>query len=249
MCLKLFELRGVSGVKLGAIKDCMESIFHLDPEAYSRELNAIYERYPDGIKLDAEYAQFIHENQLRLLIRLARYKFVARMLHRTDRVLEIGSGSGVGLRFLAQHCFQATGIDMSKAEHDNALGLGRMDNIEFLHGNFLDWSAPRKFDVICALDVLEHLHDNQIRSMLLKVADLLSDGGVFIAGSPSKWSLPYQSAISRASHVNCKDGDSFKEILLGNFKRVHLFSMNDEIVHTGHVNMAWYYFGICTYPK
>lgn len=227
----------------------MESTFHLDPDAYSRELRAIYDKYPDGITLDAEYAQFIHENQLRLLIRLARYKFVARMLDPTDSVLEIGSGSGVGVRFLAQHCFHATGIDISKAEHENALRLGGQKNFQLLHGNFLEWTTSRKFDAICALDVLEHLTDAEIRLLLTKVADLLAEGGFFIAGSPSKWSLPYQSAISRASHVNCKDGSDFKLILREKFKRVHVFSMNDEVVHTGHASMAWYYFGMCTYPQ
>jgi cyclopropane fatty-acyl-phospholipid synthase-like methyltransferase len=227
----------------------MESPYHLNSESYVSEVAAIYEKYAKGITLDAEYAQFIYENQLRLLIRLARYKFVARMLDPEDRVLEIGSGSGVGLRFLAQHCFHATGIDISEREYDNAVRLGVSENLEFVHGNVLDWNTSSKFDVVCALDVLEHLNDFQIRALLLKVAGVLSDGGVFIAGSPSKWSLPYQSAISRASHVNCKDGPEFKEILSERFKRVQLFSMNDEVVHTGNTNMAWYYFGLCVYPR
>lgn len=49
-------------------------------DEYSSLINKIYKDYPDGLNLPAEYAYFAKESMLNFFIRLARYKFVARIL-------------------------------------------------------------------------------------------------------------------------------------------------------------------------
>ena len=63
-------------------------------------------------------------------------------------------------------------------------------------------------------------------------------------GSPSLESQAYASAGSKAGHVNCKSGSELKELFLKFFHNVFLFSMNDEVVHTGFYKMAHYLFAI-----
>ena len=53
----------------------------------------VYGKYPDGVTLTSEYAELVQDNLLHVLIRLARCKFVTKMLKKTDNVLEVGAGS------------------------------------------------------------------------------------------------------------------------------------------------------------
>ena len=72
----------------------------------------------------------------------------------------------------------------------------------------------------------------------------LKQDGVILIGTPSIHSYPYQSPESQASHVNCYDLPDLLNLVDPLVKRTLSFSMNDEIVHTGHHKMAWYYFVI-----
>jgi hypothetical protein len=70
----------------------------------------------------------------------------------------------------------------------------------------------------------------------------LNPHGVCILGSPSLESQLYASEGSKAGHVNCKTGADLKAFMQRFFHNVFLFSMNDEVVHTGFEKMAHYLF-------
>ena len=57
------------------------------------------------------------------------------------------------------------------------------------------------------------------------------------------------SPPSKAGHVNCKDGLGFRALMQRFFHNVFLFSMNDEVVHTGFYPMAHYLFALCCGPR
>jgi hypothetical protein len=66
---------------------------------------------------------------------------------------------------------------------------------------------------------------------------------------PSLESQTYASEASRAGHVNCQSGPQLKATLERYFDNVFIFSMNDEVVHTGFHKMAHYLLGLCCGPK
>jgi hypothetical protein len=66
---------------------------------------------------------------------------------------------------------------------------------------------------------------------------------------PSLESQPYASPGSKEGHVNCKSGKDFKDLMEKFFANVFLFSMNDEVVHTGFEKMAHYLIVVCTSKK
>jgi len=58
------------------------------------------------------------------------------------------------------------------------------------------------------------------------------------------------SKFSRLGHVNCKTQAELKATLLRFFDNVFMFSMNDEVVHTGHEkNVGIYNIALCCGPK
>jgi 2-polyprenyl-3-methyl-5-hydroxy-6-metoxy-1,4-benzoquinol methylase len=101
------------------------------------------------------------------------------------------------------------------------------------------------YNVVAALDVIEHLTPEQGRRLIHKMEGCLSSSGMLVLGTPSVYSAPYQSDFSQLSHVHCYDRDELLEVLKEHFGRVLCFSMNDEVVHTGHPKLAWYYFFLC----
>jgi hypothetical protein len=100
------------------------------------------------------------------------------------------------------------------------------------------------FDGAFCLDVLEHIAPEAESRFVLNVCESLTDDGVFVVGIPSLESQVYASEISKAGHVNCKTGEDLRAFMLKFFSNVFLFSMNDEVVHTGYAPMAHYLFAI-----
>ena len=59
-------------------------------------------------------------------------------------------------------------------------------------------------------------------------------------GTPNITAKDYASPASAAGHINLKNGETLKSLLLKRFHNVFSFSMNDEVVHTGYSPMAHY---------
>jgi 2-polyprenyl-3-methyl-5-hydroxy-6-metoxy-1,4-benzoquinol methylase len=222
--------------------------YNSDPQRYQQLVDELYSENP-SITLPPEYASFVKNNLLRLLIRLARYKFVARLIKKGDRVLEVGCGSGLGSIFLSQHCAHVTGLDVKTTEIEEANSINRRENVEFKVGDLFEIEASQVYDVIVNLDVIEHMPVEQGHQLVAAMARRLEPTGMLIIGTPSIYSYEYQSPMSQASHVKCYDQEELLALVDNYFGRTLAFSMNDEVVHTGFSKMAWYYFVLAFMPK
>lgn len=194
--------------------------------------------------------QVWHDDPKRLVFSLARYKFVAKMLSGRARVLEVGCGDGFGARIVRQEVGSLTVTDFDplfvRDIEERAVGRWPLD--ARVH-DILDGPVPGSFDAAYALDVLEHVPAEREGRLLENVKASLTAHGVFIVGIPSLESQVYASPPSRAGHVNCKTGGGLKALMEEHFHTVFLFSMNDEVVHTGHVGMAHYLIAVCAAPR
>lgn len=223
--------------------------YHHDKELFRKLIKDLYDKYPKGVTLPPEYAEHFENNLLRVLIRLARYKFVARLVKKTDTVLEVGCGSGVGCVFLAQHAAHVTGIDCNRTEIQEARKINRRSNVSFHVQDLFQMPEAEKFDVVTALDVIEHMPKRVGHQLVSAMARHLKPTGMLVIGTPSVHSYKYQGALSRASHIKCYDQEELVELMDHYCDRTLAFSMNDELVHTGHPKMAWYYFILGFMPK
>ena len=211
-----------------------------DPARFEELLQEQYARFP-SVSLPSEFAELLETNTLQLLIKLARYKFAARLLRPKDKVLEVGSGNGVGTIFLAQHVAHVTGLEIKPRDHEAARSINRRDNVELRLESVFDHDMSRRYDAVVSLDVIEHLPIEEGRKFVARLARLCRPDGVVIIGTPSIHSYPYQGKYSQAAHIKCYDQAELVALMDGCFGRTLAFSMNDEIVHTGHPKLAWYY--------
>lgn len=213
-------------------------------EAQYREVIELMKKRPERMGLMSGWSWF--DDPKRLVFMLARYKFVAKMLAGFDHVLEIGCGDGFGTRIVVQAVRRLTAVDFDPEFIGSAKEImsERWPFTCLLH-NVLDKPVEGEFDAVFSLDVLEHISSQDEDRFLTHMIAPLKSSGVAIIGSPSVQSQVHASVQSRIGHVNCKDQQDLKRLMQRYFENVFVFSMNDEIVHTGFHAMSHYNFCVC----
>ena len=186
----------------------------------------------------------------RLVISLARYKFVAKMLSGINNVVEVGCGDGFGSRIVRQEVSKllVTDIDPLFIRRFSEISNDEWP-IEHAVHDILEEPLSQQFDALYSLDVMEHIPKREEEIFLTNVSRSISAGGIAIIGMPSIESQEYASFESKKGHVNCKTGLELRNILKVFFENVFMFSMNDEVVHTGFFSMSHYIIGVCCSPK
>ena len=186
----------------------------------------------------------------RLVFSLARYKFVSKMFGGLKDVLEIGCGDAFGTRIVLQEVKKLTAVDFDPVFVKDV--IERMDErwkFECKVHDILKGPVGGSFDGAFSLDVIEHIPKKFEDDFMSNIIKSMSMTGVLIIGTPSIQSQKYASPGSKEGHVNCKDHKELKELMLHYFHNVFIFSMNDEVVHTGFYPMAHYLFALCCSKK
>lgn len=197
-------------------------------------------------KLGVEKNANWHTDPRRLVFALSRYKFVSKVFSGKKRVLEIGCGDAFPTRILLQEVGSVHGVDIDPLFIEDA--NERMDAkwpFTCAVHDITSGPVPGTFDAAFSLDVLEHIPKKQDDVYFTNIAASLTNSGVLIVGMPSLESQAYASPLSKIGHINCKTGAELKALAEKYFQNVFIFSMNDEVVHTGYQPMAQYLFALC----
>ncbi len=190
------------------------------------------------------------EDPRRFLFSQSRYKFVSKMLSGRKKVLEIGCGDAFNAPIVMQEVEALTVTDFDPEFIADAKARMQPEYpYEAEVHNFLDGPMDGTFDAVYSLDVLEHIAAEEESRWLGNIMKCLSEDAVMIVGMPSLESQVYASAGSKVGHINCKTGPDLKKTMEEFFHSVFMFSMNDEVVHTGYHKMAHYILAVCAHPK
>ena len=190
------------------------------------------------------------EDPRRICFVLARYKFVSKMFSGFKKVLEVGCADAFGTRIVQQEVDEVVAVDFDPVfvQDVNARMEDRWKFTCKFH-DMLSGPVDGPFDGAYSVDVLEHIEPAAEGLFIENIALSLSATGVCLIGSPSVESQAYASKASLEGHVNCKTAPELKALMQRYFHNVFMFSMNDEVVHTGYHKMAHYIFALCAGKK
>jgi 2-polyprenyl-3-methyl-5-hydroxy-6-metoxy-1,4-benzoquinol methylase len=130
-------------------------------------------------------------------------------------ILDIGSGNGSFLKACKNNQYlNLTGVDVSKEQIKLSIQNG-IDNV--FEANILEWLAAsnEKYDVITAIDLIEHLTKDELIQLLLLVKNSLKEKGRFIFRTPNlDCPLPHPYSRGDFSHETFLNKHSAIQVLL-----------------------------------
>ncbi|MFC1532309.1 class I SAM-dependent methyltransferase [Thermodesulfobacteriota bacterium] len=174
---------------------------------------------------------------------LSRYKFCAKMLEGKKRVLEIGCGDALGIPVVKQTVEMIHAIDFEPLvvkDAENRFNNEGIDGVTFSVHDITERPTEKKFDAAYSLDVIEHISPEKENLFMLNSCASLREHAVFIIGTPNKTSEKYASEASKKGHINLKSSKKLYALMATYFHNTFIFSMNDEVIHTGYSPMAHY---------
>lgn len=215
----------------------------LEPQNQN-QFDTYYDR--GGVVLGPYSSHIYRSDPRHLSFLLARYKFVSRMLQGKKNVLEIGCGDSFGTALILQTVERVHAIDIEPLVIED--NINRVEHAEgCCKYEVLDITSniPNgPFDGAFALDVIEHISTESEKCFVENVFSSLTDDAILIIGTPNVTAKQYASPASTEGHINLKSENTLRDLIRDYFRNVFIFSMNDEIVHTGYSSMAHYLMGM-----
>ena len=113
-----------------------------------------------------------------------RYALASRWV-RGKNVLDAACGEGYGSAILARHAVSVTGVDLSAAAIEHAIGRYAASNLSFSVADCTRLPfADGQFDCIVSFETLEHLEQQE--QMLAEFRRVLAADGFLVISSPDK---------------------------------------------------------------
>jgi len=113
------------------------------------------------------------------------YDFVARELRATDRVLEVGCGTGYGAAVLSERAARFVGLDVDADVVAHATEANRSKPGEFrLYDGVRIPFDDASFEVAVSFQVVEHVADD--RGYVAEIARVLAPGGTLYLTTPNR---------------------------------------------------------------
>lgn len=139
-----------------------------------------------------------------------RRALVARELRRIGipgRALDVGAGAGGTTRVLLDHAWEATAVDIS----ETAVELARERGIDAFQADAEYLPLPSEaYDLVMALDVLQHVDDDQ--GATAELARVLRPGGTALISVPADMAL-WSAQDVCMEHLRRYDRPALAELL------------------------------------
>lgn len=163
--------------------------------------------YPQGLKIldqpgrSAEYHQLVEASASAYFetkgptrwMFMKRFKSAFNYLQqigRVETILDAGTGIGFFLPTLSLFATKVTAVDYAQHTLSYARSMCRkkeVKNIDFIQGDLLSLKlGSKKFNVITALSVLEHIPPQKLNQLMASFKKILKPGGYLIAGWPNE---------------------------------------------------------------
>lgn len=194
----------------------------------------------NSVTLGPYFAFQLRHTPRHILFSLSYHKFAAKMIGKNKRVLDIGCSEGLGTVLLGEFASRVLGIDIDKPAIEEAKKTFSSPKFEFRLADMLTMDTAEIFDAAVSFDVIEHIYPDNAKLFIDRIAASLTRQGIAIIGTPNKTSEQFATERTKSGHVNVYTADRLEAELLERFENVFMFSVHDEVIHTGFSPMAHY---------
>jgi SAM-dependent methyltransferase len=148
-------------------------------------------------------------------------------------VLDLGCGEGYGVDLLATRAEEAVGVDLAPEALFHARRTYSRHNLRFLYMDINHLGLENdSFDVVCSLQVIEHLHDT--RPFMQEIIRVLKPEGICVLSTPNKALISPGSEIPiNPFHIHEYDYPQFLQFMRGYFSEVDIVG----IFHAGRLKL------------
>jgi len=153
-----------------------------------------------------------------------QYLPILKEFNKDAHVLELGCGRGLFLGFLNDAGYKNVfGIDVSKEQIDIAkeqkLNAEEIGVLEYLKSN------KEQFDLIFAIDLIEHFHKDELIDLFEGIYNKLETGGAFVFHTPNGLGINAKKIIyGDLTHLSIFTPNSATQILkLVGFNQINFF--------------------------
>ena len=153
-----------------------------------------------------------------------QYLPILKQFKKDVRILELGCGRGIFLEFLMNNEYKNVfGIDVSKEQIDIAkaknLNTEEIGVLEYLKSN------NEKFDLIFAIDLIEHFHKDELIHLFEGIYNKLNNNGAFVFHTPNGLGINANRIIfGDLTHSTVFTPNSATQILkLVGFNKINFF--------------------------
>lgn len=160
--------------------------------------NKLYEEMHTGKKMQKKIINSRNFTYRHILQYLDKYS------KQNQYVLDVGSGVGTLCFYLASSGCKIDGVEVSKSGFQLAKSNLSLFNFKFkpnfYNVAFEDFKPTRKYDIVLATEVLEHVKDDSF--FLNKVSKLLKNRAIFICSTPTKTAPLYRLGLLKKFDQN-----------------------------------------------
>lgn len=126
--------------------------------------------------------------------RMAKYRIaMLREICHGESLLDVGCGPGEITLGLADRFQRVVGIDLTAEYLDEARSMNTYPHVKFVESAIENFSSIEKFDVILAVDILEHVEDPVL--VLKSFRSCLRPGGKVVVVVPNALSVHRQLGV------------------------------------------------------
>jgi 2-polyprenyl-3-methyl-5-hydroxy-6-metoxy-1,4-benzoquinol methylase len=196
---------------------------------------------PIGAQTDRVDIHDVEVDPASLLAHLARYMFVSRQLDGTEKLIEVGAGTGYGAMTLSKVASKVVAYD----PYVVSSGLNEKwasDRLTFVD-SLKDLSS---FDVVVALEVIEHMPREDADAFLESLKSLGHARSRWFISTPRVLPDEDRTENRKRAHPFEYTFAEFRSVLKDHFKQVHIFQQNDGIISSQNPKMAWNFMAVCT---
>lgn len=153
-----------------------------------------------------------------------RYLKFLRDYEKTSKILELGSGGGTFLTLLSRMGFtDITGIDVS----DQQITIAEKRGVKVIKSDVFNYleNSELKFDIIIAIDFIEHFNLSELLRLFNLVNTRLNNGGMILIHTPNGQGLfPGKIIYGDLTHQTIFTPNSILQLLhVCNFKDIEFF--------------------------